>query len=205
MALQQNVYNHLDNRNSATCWGYNDQLRIDVLEKHKNEIWEERERSYTAELGKSREEAKRLWKREKDKSQRNVSSPMPCTHPLAKRCFNDYCRREVSWEWGDSKNWCCGDRCVEMLAGPYASHRMKMNCIRMELKRYWAGLEAELDGLNNFETTFDSDYSPITFDSPTSVLDTIEHDGMFDLEDIMPLDSNSVDLYCYESLSTELK
>ena len=205
MAFQHNVYNHLDNSDPATCWQYNDQLRNDMLEKEEDEIWEESQAIYMAN---ARRECKMLWRKAKKAIQHNVSNPMPITLPPTlptKMCWRAGCQKEVSWEWGDGKNWCCGDRCVDILM-PHASHQMKMNCIRMELKRYWENLEREMDGIAALEavSTPDASIVDFSFDSPTSVND-IEQDGMFSMEDIMPLDLNEIDLYCYESLSTELK
>lgn len=201
MALQHNVYNPTD---FTTCWQHNDHIRNAKLDKEGmfGYRYEAAEDAYCAN---ARAECRALWEIQRKKIQQSVSNPMPCTHPRAKICLNDRCGREVSWEWGDGKNWCCGDRCVETLAGPDATHRMKMNCINMELQRYWENLERELDGIAALEAVSTPTASPVvfSFDSPTSVGD-IEEEGMFSMEDIMPLDLHEIDLYCRESLSSEI-
>lgn len=208
MAFQHNVYNHLDNDDPATCWQYNDQLRNDMLDKEGvyGDTYDDAERNYCAKV---KAECRALWEISKKRIQHNVTNPMPITlspKPTTKICWRAGCQNEVSWEWGDGKNWCCGDQCVDTLM-PNASHFMKMNCICMELKRYWERVEKELDEIAALEAVSTPDTWPnvdFSFGSPTSVHD-IEQDGMFSMDDIMPLDLNETDLYCYESLSNELK
>jgi len=201
MAFQHNVFNHLDNEDPATCWQYNDQLRNEIMDNEKKEDWEAAEDAYCAKV---KAECRALWEISRKRIQHNVTNPMPVTFspkaPPTKICWRAGCQNEVSWEWGDGKNWCCGDQCVNTLM-PNASHFMQMNCIRMELRRYWQKVEREVDALSTPDAWPDVDFS---FGSPTSVND-IEEDGMFSMEDIMPLDLNETDLYCYESLSTELE
>ena len=202
MSIQRNASHPYD---YETSWEYHDWRRNHFIEEGKKEEWEAAENAYCAKI---KAECRALWEIQRRKIQHNVSNPMPITlssKPYTRVCWRAGCQNEVSWEWGDGKHWCCGDRCVDTLM-PNASHQMKMNCIRMELKRYWENLEKELDGIAALEAVSTPDASPVdfSFDSPTSVND-IEQEGMFSMEDIMPLDLDEIDLYCYESLSNELK
>ena len=198
MSIQRNASHP---RDYETSWEYHDWRRNHFMEEEKKEDWEKAEDAYIA---KTKAECRALWEIQRKKIQHNVSNPMPCTHPRAKLCFNDRCGREVSWQWGDGKNWCCGDRCVETLM-PNSTHKMKMNCIRMELQRYWNDIERQLGDIAlEAVSTPEAQPVPFSFDSPTSVGD-IEQDGMFSMEDILPMDFDEFDLYCYESLSSELK
>ena len=198
MATQRNAYNHLDNESYERCWQWNDQLRNERINNEEDDIWNETMDviSLTA-----REEAKKLWKIQKEKIQRNVSYPMPCNHPRARLCRRDGCQFEVNWQWGDGKHWCCGDRCVDVETGPNATHQMKMNCIRLELQRYWKNFERELDEIHR--STPPQLPSSSRFSSPKSVRD-VENE-LFSMDDILPMDFDELDLYCDETLSIELK
>ena len=194
MSIQRNASHPWD---YTTSWEYHDWRRNNFIEEEKKEDWESAEDIYVAKV---KAECRALWEIQRRKIQRNVANPMPYTHPRAKLCFNDRCANEVSWQWGDGKNWCCGDRCVDSIVGAEATHRMKMNCIRMELKRYWEGVEQALEG----DVALEAVSSPNLLSSPTSVKD-IEEEGMFSMDDILPMDLHEIDLYCHESLSSEIK
>ncbi len=171
-----------------TCWQYHDQRRNAKLDKKYNLMQEVGEREQMEE---ARQECKQLWLRQKLAGEKNASKPMACHYPLVKQCYNHHCLNEVNWQWACQKNYCAGDRCVQQLM-PYVTRKMQMNCINMELKRYWENFEKELDSVSNH--------------SPTSVSDIeIEDEGMFSMEDITPLDLQEIDLYCHESLIFDIK
>lgn len=175
-----------------TCWQYNDQVRNAKLDKEYKLMEEEAEREQMDEV---RRECKHLWLNQKLAVEKNASKPMACHRPPMKKCYNHHCQNEVNWQWACVKNFCAGDRCVQQLLAPGVTHKMQMNCINMELKRYWEDFEKELDSV-----------STPTQDSPTSVTNIqIEEEGMFSMEDIMPLDLNEIDLYCNESLLFDIE
>lgn len=178
-----------------TCWQYNDQRRNAKLDRKYNLMQEVVEREQMDEV---RRECKQLWLKQKLAVQKNASEPMACHHPRVKKCYNHHCLNEVNWQWASEKNFCAGDRCVQQLV-PGVTHKMQMNCINMELKRYWEDFEREIDSVSS--PTQDLSYS-----SPTSVSDIeIEDEGMFSMEDIMPLDLHEIDLYCHETLLFNLE
>jgi hypothetical protein len=168
-----------DVENFSKCWQYNDQVRNAKLDKERNEIYEEAENKYCDRI---RAECKQLWAH----SSSPVSMMVKPT-PL-KKCYNHNCYNEVNWQWATVKNFCAGDRCVEQLL-PDATHKMKMNCIRMELKRYWENFELELSNATS------SQIETVASTSPSSV-QYIDSDQV---------DFDESDLYCDETLIFELE
>ncbi len=174
-----------------TCWQYNDQRRNAKLDRKYKLMEEVCEREQMDEV---RRECKQLWLKQKAAVEKNASKPMACHRPSVKKCYNHHCHNEVNWQWACVKNFCAGDRCVQQLLAPGVTHKMQMNCIKMELKRYWENFESELEGASSPTQEF-------SYNSPTSVSDIeIEEEGMFSLEEIMPLDLHNIDLYCNETL-----
>lgn len=178
-----------------TCWQHHDQRRNAKLDKKYNLMQEVGERE---KMNEARQECKQLWLRQKLAVEKNASKPMACHYPPVKKCYNHHCLNEVNWQWALEKNFCAGDRCVQQLM-PGVTHKMQMNCINMELKRYWEDFERAVDSVSS--PTQDFSYS-----SPTSVSDIeIEDEGMFSMEDIMPLDLQEIDLYCNETLIFDIE
>ena len=178
-----NSLQHYDRYNYDTCWQYHDEQRNAVFDKAYNDDAEELEE---IQCEKVRKECKNIWEMQRNVKEESKAIPMACSRPAVKKCYNENCNYEVNWQWALEKNYCAGDRCVEELV-PGVNHQLKMNCIRMELKRYWENIERQLD-------------DDETFDSPTSVKDCqVEEEAMF------PMDLNEMDLYCDEKLLFSLE
>lgn len=174
-----------------TCWQYHDQRRNAKLDKKYREEREEHERQKSDKV---RQECKELWMKQKAAVEKNASELLTFVLRPEKKCYNHLCNNQVSWEWSGEKNFCAGDRCVQQLLAPGVTHthKMQMSCIRSELNKYWNNFEKELDSVSN-------PARDLSFNSPTSVGD-IEEEGMFSMEDIMPMDSDEFNLYCNETL-----
>lgn len=195
MSIQQTVYEHFDLEKYSSCWQRNNQERMENIDNRNNQMWEEIE---AKECDKVRAECKALWLLQKQKIQQNTE-PMPCTKPPTKKCWNNQCDYEVSWQWGVNKNWCAGDRCVDVLTGAHAEHYMKMNCIRNELKRHWEKIEEQVGAL---EAPTTPPLSPIqrVFDSPNSVKDIHESE-----EEIFPMDLDEYELLSEDSILHDIQ
>lgn len=178
----------------TTCWQYHDQVRNQKVDDEKMMQYEEAVKPYCDRV---RKECHALWKAQKDKVNQNASTPMPL-FGSEKCCMNDSCHNKVSWEWSYDKNYCAGDCCVEDLVEPGVSHQMKMNCIRMELLRYFEKMEQELDAMA-VPTTPLGEFSMFALNSPTSVQEPVDDDLIF------PMDWDEFELLSEESLISEVK
>lgn len=195
MSIQQTVYEHFDIERYSSCWPANDQARNEYFDKISNKYYDAIEAEQCAEV---KRECKALWMRHKQILQQ-TDEPMPCSKPPVKVCWNNQCNNEVSWQWGDGKNWCAGDRCVDTITGSQAEHFMKMNCIRMELRRHWEKIEQEVGAL---EAPATPPHSPTQrkFESPNSVKDLCEKE-----EEIFPMDLDEFELLSDDSLICDIK
>lgn len=194
--IQLNDWTNPERTDFATCWKWNDERRNQQLDDEANMNYE---RAVKPHCDHVRNEARALWQAQQDKVEENASEPMPISFGSPKCCLNDHCPNEVSWQFV-FKSYCAGDCCVEQLVPPSATQKWKQHVINMALKQYWTTFEKEMDVIN---PTLDPLLSNIY--SPTSVMDDIEQDGMFSMDDIVPMDLDEMALYCDETLSCELK
>ena len=194
----------------ANIWERMDEQRNNELDKTQSVI-EQIERCEMTAL----REAKLLWGQQRDK--RDSSVPMSIFKPDAKPCMNDFCNYEVNGLWAHEKNWCAGDRCVQVSLGPYASTRDQQTHIRDEMTRYFTNLDRDIESsarqngqTGEWDCTFE-------FDSPTSItaspfliepmdledFDLLrEEDLIFDIEELEcdPILNDTIDLTCHETL-----
>jgi len=183
---------HYDRLDYGKCWEYNDQRRNANLDKF---FKQEEEADEIRMSDVARAECKKLWEQQRRKILTNASKPMACYKATTKCCYNHHCFNEVNWQWSNVKNFCAGDRCVQQLSGPGWGHKMQMNCIRMELHRYWEAFEMEVEDI--------SPSSPLV--SPSSVQDNVDPFTPMDMEEFNLLSDESLifdleDLECDELL-----